>query len=100
MKHYLLSVMVVLLAQVEWKDPSPHTVKFVTVEEGVQLEVLDWGGTGRPLVLLAGLGVTAHAYDDFAPALTARYHVLAITRRAHGRSSTPSTGYGFARRVM
>ena len=30
------------------RDPSPHTVKLVTVEPGVQLEVLDWGGTGRP----------------------------------------------------
>ena len=26
----------------EWKDPSPHKSTFVTVEEGVQLEVLDW----------------------------------------------------------
>jgi pimeloyl-ACP methyl ester carboxylesterase len=26
-----------------------------------------------------------------------RYHVLAITRRAHGRSSAPSTGYGYTR---
>jgi non-heme chloroperoxidase len=31
-------------------DPSPHTAQLVTVEQGVELEVLDWGGTGRPLV--------------------------------------------------
>jgi non-heme chloroperoxidase len=105
MNRYLLSVLNVLLAaaayaspqQVEWKDPSPHAVKFVTVDENVQLEVLDWGGSGPALVLLAGLGATAHVYDDFAPPLTSRYHVLAITRRAHGRSSSPPTGYGFAR---
>jgi pimeloyl-ACP methyl ester carboxylesterase len=36
-------------------------------------------------------------YDDLAPALTARYRVLAITRRAHGRSSTSPTGYGIPR---
>ena len=48
-----------------WQDPSNHTVQFVTVEKDVQLEVLDWGGTGRPVVLLAGLGNTAHVYDDF-----------------------------------
>ncbi len=41
-------------------DPSPHTVQFVTVEPDVKLEVLDWGGAGRPLVFLAGLGNTAH----------------------------------------
>jgi hypothetical protein len=33
--------------------------RFVTVEDGVQLEVLDWGGSGPALVLLAGLGATA-----------------------------------------
>jgi len=32
---------------VQWHDPSQHKVQFVTVEEGVQLEVLDWGGSGR-----------------------------------------------------
>jgi non-heme chloroperoxidase len=104
MNRYFLSVLSVLLAatsaspqQIEWKDPSPHVMKFVTVENEVQLEVLDFGGSGQPLVLLAGLGSTAHVYDDLAPALTARYHVVAITRRAHGRSSTPLTGYGFSR---
>jgi non-heme chloroperoxidase len=105
MNRHFLSVLGVLLAaapcasaqQIEWKDPSPHVVKFVTVENEVQLEVLDFGGSGRPLVLLAGLGATAHVYDDLAPVLTARYHVFAITRRAHRRSSTPPTGYGFPR---
>src|SRR5258707_4207643 len=28
--------------------------------------VLDWGGSGRPVVLLAGLGFTAHVFDGFA----------------------------------
>lgn len=37
-----------------WEDPSQYQVRFVTVEDGVHLEVLDWGGTGRPVVLLAG----------------------------------------------
>lgn len=50
-----------------WHDPSPHSVQFVTADDNVELEVLDWGGSGRPLVLLAGLGNTAHVFDDFAP---------------------------------
>ena len=37
-------------------DTSGHKVSFVTVEPGVQLEVLDWGGTGQTLVLLTGMG--------------------------------------------
>jgi pimeloyl-ACP methyl ester carboxylesterase len=61
----------------------------VAVENGVTLEVLDWGGTGRPLVLLAGLGNTAHVFDKFAPKLAANYHVYGITRRGFGDSSKP-----------
>lgn len=52
-----------------WHDPSPHSVQMIAVDKGVQLEVLDWGGTGRPVVLLSGLGDTAHISDDFAQKL-------------------------------
>jgi non-heme chloroperoxidase len=82
---------------IEWKDASPHTTKLVTVEDGVQLEVLDWGGSGPALVLLAGLGATAHHYDDVAPMLAARYRVVGVTRRGHRGSSAAAAGYGFAR---
>ncbi len=68
---------------------SPRAARFLTVEPGVQLEVKDWGGTGRPVVLLAGLGGTLHGYDEFAPELTAHYHVYGITRRGYGTSSKP-----------
>jgi pimeloyl-ACP methyl ester carboxylesterase len=61
----------------------------VSVQNGVSLEVLDWGGTGRPLVLLTGLGDTAHVFDQFAPKLTTSYHVYGITRRGRGASSMP-----------
>jgi non-heme chloroperoxidase len=69
-----------------WHDPSPHNVKFVTVAKNVQLEVLDWGGHGKPIVLLAGGGNTAHVFDDFAPKLTSNFHVYGITRRGFGAS--------------
>jgi non-heme chloroperoxidase len=71
-------------------DPSPHTVQFVTVEPEVKLEVLDWGGSGRPLVFLASLGDTAHEFDQFAPKFTGKYHVYGITRRGFGESSDPT----------
>src|SRR5688572_32505769 len=77
----------------EWRDPSPHRATMVPVDREVTLEVLDWGGTGRPLVLLAGLGNTAHVYDDFAPKFTPNYHVYGITRRGFGASSVPDAGY-------
>jgi non-heme chloroperoxidase len=72
-----------------WADPSPHSIQFITVENNVKLEVLDWGGLGRPLVLLAGLGNTAHIFDKFAPKLATTYHVYGITRRGFGASSSP-----------
>ncbi len=80
-----------------WKDPSPHRVQFVRVEDGVQLEVLDWGGAGPALVLLAGSGHSAHIFDEVALKLTPFSHVYAITRRGYGGSSHPDTGYGAQR---
>ena len=70
-------------------DASPHKVHFVPVEPGVQLEVLDWGGSGPPLVLLTGQGDTAHTFDKFAPKFTDKHHVYAITRRGFGSSTKP-----------
>lgn len=67
--------------------------QFVEVQPDVKLEVLDWGGTGRNIVLLAGLGSTAHVFDRLGPKLTAHYHVIGITRRGFGQSSVPQTGY-------
>lgn len=70
--------------------PARYTERFVTVGPGVELQVVDWGGSGRPLVLLAGEGSTAHEFDSFAPKLTANYHVYGITRRGFGKSSIPA----------
>ncbi|HEY4047057.1 MAG TPA: alpha/beta hydrolase [Acidobacteriaceae bacterium] len=75
-------------------DSSPPTAQFVTVDKDVKLEVLDWGGTGRPMVFLAGQGNTAHNFDRFAPQFTAHYHVYAITRRGFGASSKPVPSNG------
>ena len=75
-------------------DVSPHKVQFVTVEEGVRLEVLDWGGSGRPLIFLAGAGNTAHSFDTFAPKFTSQHHVYGITRRGSGASSKPAPANG------
>ena len=77
----LFPTLAVLLAQTA--PPTPR-IQFVEVEPGVRLEVVDWGGKGRPVVLLAGLTETAHTYDDFAPKLTDAYHVYGITRRGFG----------------
>jgi non-heme chloroperoxidase len=71
-----------------WRDLSPHQVRFVTVDKSVRLEVLDWGGTGRP-ILFVGCYLTAHVHDAIAPKLTDRFHVYVITRRGIGASDHP-----------
>jgi non-heme chloroperoxidase len=74
-------------------DTSPHKTIFVTVDPDVQLEVLDWGGAGDPMVLLTGSGDNAHVFDEFAYQFTDRFRVIGITRRGFGRSSQPAGGY-------
>lgn len=76
-----------------WRDPSTHEIQRVVVEPDVELEVLDWGGTGPSIVLLAGAGNSAHVFDGFAERLTAKYRVLGISRRGMGGSTIPAAGY-------
>jgi pimeloyl-ACP methyl ester carboxylesterase len=80
-----------------WRDPSPHNVLLIPVDKDVRLEVLDWGGSGRPIILLAGGGNTAHVFDEFAPKLTANHHVYGITRRGFGASGFSASGSGVDR---
>jgi non-heme chloroperoxidase len=79
-------------------DPSPHQVRMVTVDSTVRLEVLDWGGAGRPL-LFVGCYLSGHVYDDIAPKLVDRFHVYAVTRRGVGASDRPPAGYDPQRRA-
>lgn len=80
-------------------DVTPHRVRMVTVAPSVQLEVIDWGGTGKPMVLLTGLGDNAHVYDGFAYQFTDHFHVYGITRRGFLPSSQPRGGYDVTTRV-
>jgi len=73
-------------------DTSPHKSDFVNVN-GINLHYLDWSGEGETLLFLTGLGNSAHIYDDFAPRFTDKFRVLALTRRGHGDSDYPESGY-------
>ena len=95
MKLFFLPALFAILAtvvvgsqeqEIEGQQGGSH---FLTVEPGVQLEVKDWGGAGKAIVFLAGLGGTLHSFDTFAPLLTSKYHVFGITRRGYGTSSAP-----------
>jgi pimeloyl-ACP methyl ester carboxylesterase len=76
-----------------WTDPAPHRALGVQVAPGVRLHVLDFGGTGTPLIFLSGIGNNAHVFDDFAQRFTRNHRVIAITRRGFGESSHPAGGY-------
>ena len=71
---------------------SPQKSDFVNVN-GIRLHYLDWGGNGPILLFLTGLGLSAHIYGKFAPRFTDKFHVMALTRRGHGDSDYPETGY-------
>jgi pimeloyl-ACP methyl ester carboxylesterase len=75
------------------KQTAWQHIEYVTVDKDVILEVIDWGGVGRPLILLTGLGNTARIFDNFAPKLKSICHVYGITRRGFGISSAPESGY-------
>src|SRR5436189_5792034 len=61
---------------------------------GLRLHLLDWGGGGRPpLLLLHGFTGHAHAWDSLSIALQPHFHVLALDQRGHG-DSDPAEVYG------
>jgi non-heme chloroperoxidase len=70
-----------------------YQTKFVTGSTDNKLEVLDWGGTGEPILFLSGLGNSAHVFVDFAPKFTDKFHVYAMTRRGFGASELTTAGY-------
>lgn len=97
-KHiYLLTViysLATIMISISTAQDSVHpTISFIAVAPDINLEVIEWGGHGEPLILLAGLGHSAHVFDEFAPLLADHFRVLGITRRGFGASSQPGTGY-------
>jgi pimeloyl-ACP methyl ester carboxylesterase len=65
---------------------------FVTAN-GIRLHYLDWGGKGPALIFLTGMGASAYIFNKFAPRFNNKFHVLGLTRRGHGDSDCPETGY-------
>jgi pimeloyl-ACP methyl ester carboxylesterase len=53
---------------------------------GLELHLLEWSGSGVPLLLLHGFGNDAHIWDAFAPAVAPYYRTLALDHRGHGDS--------------
>ncbi|MBV6520323.1 MAG: Haloalkane dehalogenase [Gemmatimonadaceae bacterium] len=75
-----------------WIDAAGHTNVRIPIG-GTLLHYVDYGGNGLPVVFLAGMGNSAHVFDEFAPRFTDRHRVLAFTRRGFGESGQPGSGY-------
>jgi pimeloyl-ACP methyl ester carboxylesterase len=66
--------------------------------DGVRIHVREWPGGDHAALLVHGLASTSRIWDLVAPRLArAGLHVVAYDQRGHGRSSKPSSGYGFDR---
>lgn len=63
---------------------------------GLRMRVRNWGGEGRPVVLLHGLASTCRIWDLAAPILARDFAVIAVDQRGHGDSGKPEDGYDFA----
>jgi pimeloyl-ACP methyl ester carboxylesterase len=60
------------------------------------LHVDDYGGAGRPVVLIHGWPLSGEAFKDNVPALQAAgYRPITYDRRGFGRSDKPKTGYTY-----
>ena len=81
------------LTFVQAQTQSAYQTKFVKGSTGNKLEVLDWGGRGKPILFLSGLSNSAHIFVDFAPKFTDRFQVYAMTRRGFGASELTTNGY-------
>lgn len=78
-------------------QPSPPPIApwregFLETPE-VRLRYLEWGDPGEaPLLLLHGIGQTAHTWAYFATAMRHHYRVIAVDQRGHGDSGWAPDG--------
>ncbi len=59
---------------------------------GVEIALLDWGGTGPLALLHHANGFCAALWAPIAEVLRERFHVVAMDARGHGDSSLPAEG--------
>lgn len=57
------------------------------VRDQIKLHHLDWGNHGcHPVVLVHGVRLHAHVWNDFGRRFNNRFHILALDQRGHGDS--------------
>ena len=67
---------------------SPERLRMAG-HEGVEINVWDYGGSGRPLFLCHCTGACGRVWDPVAAQLTSDFHIYAWDSRGHGDSGKP-----------
>jgi 3-oxoadipate enol-lactonase len=61
----------------------------IAVDDGVGLEVREWGARGPGLLLVHGFGGAKEDFADHVEALASRHRVVTFDHRGHGESDAP-----------
>jgi non-heme chloroperoxidase len=97
LKIYLINIVAILFLfscnPSSKKNQATYQSKFVSGSTNNKIEILDFGGTGKSILFLTGLGNSAHVFVDFAPKFCDKFHVYAMTRRGYGASEQTANGY-------
>jgi pimeloyl-ACP methyl ester carboxylesterase len=83
-----LSASTTVVAQ---NQPRQPVDRFVDVN-GLRIHYLDWGGSGKPFVMVHGLDRVARTFDHLAVRFSPTYRVIAIDMRGHGDSGWDPQG--------
>jgi non-heme chloroperoxidase len=87
LNFFTVTIFIFFITTVNAQSQTTYPVKYINGSSNNRLEVLDWGGKGKALLFLSGLGNTAHVFADFAPRFRDIFHVYGLTRRGFGSSS-------------
>jgi hypothetical protein len=79
-------VLAILLLNAALTFAAAPVSRMVNVNS-VSLEYLDWGGSGPPMVFLAGLGDPPYIYNELASELTSRSHCYGMREVDRARNS-------------
>ena len=79
------------LAVAQGQQPRQPVDRFVDVN-GLRIHYVDWGGNGKPFVMIHGLDRVSRTFDHLAVRFSPAYRVIAIDMRGHGDSGWDPKG--------
>lgn len=97
LKNYLIFILTIVFFSAcnlsGKKSRANYQTKFVSGSTKNKIEIVDFGGTGKPILFLTGLGNSAYVFADFAPKFCDKFHVYVMSRRGFGGSEQTTNGY-------